>query len=147
MEAQLPIGGELAVWLRTSLAYPVLETVHLMGLATLFGSVLVVDLRLLGVMRGLDLAVLARGVLPWTVLGFLLAAMTGLTMFFARAGELIGNPYFIAKMGLVILAGCNAGFLHARGPLGEDWLSRLQAALSMVIWLAVIVCGRWIAYF
>lgn len=141
------LTGELAIWLRTSLAYPLLETVHLIGLATLFGSVLVVDLRLLGLMRQLDLAALARGVLPWTVLGFLLAAMSGLAMFYARATELVANPYFIVKMGLLMLAGGNAGWLHARGALGEDWLSRVQAGLSVLIWLAVIACGRWIAYF
>ncbi|MEC5385761.1 hypothetical protein VVD49_08500 [Uliginosibacterium sp. H3] len=135
-----------ALWLRTSLAYPILETLHIIGLATLFGSLMIVDLRLLGLLRRLDLTALARSVLPCTLAGFALAAATGMTMFYARAGELIANPVFTAKIGLVMLAGCNAGMLHARGPLREDFTSRCQAGLSVLIWIAVIICGRWIAY-
>jgi uncharacterized membrane protein len=64
----------LAIWLRTSLAYPVLETLHIVGLASLFGSVLLVDMCLLRVIRRIDARTLARVALPWTLLGFLLAA-------------------------------------------------------------------------
>ena len=138
----------LAVWLRTSLAYPVLESLHIIGLATMFGSLLVVELRLLGVIRHVAVAPLARGVLPWTLLGFLLVAGTGLSMFFARAAELIANPVFLIKMLLVMTAGLNAAWLHSRGPLdGSSMQTRTQAALSLSIWLTVIVCGRWIAYY
>ncbi len=138
----------LAVWLRTSLAYPVLESMHVVGLATLFGSLLIVDLRLLGVIRHLEVGALARGVLPWTALGFLVVAGTGLGLFFARAAELIANPLFLSKMLLVMTAGLNAAWLHSRGPLDvSSRLTRIQAALSLMIWLAVIVCGRWIAYY
>lgn len=138
----------LAVWLRTSLAYPVLESLHIIGLATMFGSLLIVELRLLGLLRHLEIGVLARAVLPWTLLGFLLVAGTGLSMFFARAAELIANPVFLTKMSLVMTAGLNAAWLHSRGPLdASSLLTRFQAALSLSIWLAVIVCGRWIAYF
>ena len=79
-------SNALAVWLRTSLAYPVLESVHLIGLATLFGSVLIVDMRLLGMIRHIGVGALARGVLPWTWIGFLLAAGSGLCLFFC-AGD------------------------------------------------------------
>ena len=138
----------LAVWLRTSLAYPVLESLHLIGLATMFGSLLIVDLRLLGLIRHVEVVALARGVLPWTLLGFLLVAGTGLSMFFARAAELITNPVFLTKILLVMAAGLNAAWLHSRGPLDTASMqTRIQAALSLSIWLAVIVCGRWIAYF
>ena len=85
----------LAVWLRTSLAYPVLESLHIIGLATMFGSLLIVELRLMGLIRQVEAGALARGVLPWTLLGFLLVAGTGLSMFFARAAELIANPVFL----------------------------------------------------
>jgi hypothetical protein len=137
----------LAVWLRTSLAYPVLESLHIIGLATMFGSLLIVELCLLGVIRHVDVVVLARRVLPWTLLGFLLVAGSGLSMFFARAAELITNPVFLIKMLLVITGGLNAAWLHSRGPLDvESMLTRIQAGLSLAIWLTVIVCGRWIAY-
>jgi uncharacterized protein DUF6644 len=137
----------LAVWLRTSLAYPMLETVHIIGLATLFGSLLIIELSLLGVIRNVDVASLARKVLPWTLLGFLLVAASGLSMFVARASELIANPVFFTKMLLIMTAGCNAAWLHSRGPLNADsMLTRAQAGVSLFIWIAVIVCGRWIAY-
>jgi hypothetical protein len=137
----------LAVWLRSSLAYPVLETVHIIGLASLFGSLLIVELCLLRVIRGVEVIGLAHRILPWSVLGFLLAAGSGLSMFFARAGELISNPVFFTKMLLVMAAGCNAAWLHTRGPLdASSGLTRFQAGLSLLIWLAVIACGRWIAY-
>ena len=140
-------SNALAVWLRTSLAYPVLESVHLIGLATLFGSVLIVDMRLLGMIRHIGVGALARGVLPWTWIGFLLAAGSGLCLFFARATELIDNSVFLIKMLLIMSAGLNAAWLHSRGPLDtSSWQTRLQAAFSLSIWLAVIVCGRWIAY-
>lgn len=138
----------LALWLRTSLAYPVFETLHIVGLATMFGSLFVVELALLGVLRRFDAATLASQVLPLTWVGFALVALSGLTMFFARASELFVNPVFRIKVLLVAAAGINAAWLHWRGPLdAASRLTRLQAALSLSLWLAVIVCGRWIAYF
>ena len=138
----------LALWLRTSRAYPVLETVHIVGLATLFGSLLIVELAIFGVVRRVDLGGLARQVLPWTLAGFALAGGTGAAMFVARAGELVANPVFLAKLALIAVAGINAAWLHLRGPLdASSTLTRAQAALSLSIWLAVIGCGRWIAYF
>lgn len=138
----------LAVWLRTSLAYPVLESVHIIGLGTMFGSLLIVELCLLGVIRHVEIIALARGVLPWTLFGFFLAAGTGICMVFARAAELIVNPVFLIKMVLVMTAGLNAAWLHSLGPMDVPSMQmRIQAVLSLAIWLTVIVCGRWIAYF
>lgn len=137
----------LAVWLRTSLAYPILETLHIIGLATMFGSLLIVDLCLLRVIGGIEVVAVARRVLPWTLLGFLLVAGSGLGMFFSRAAELIATPVFLIKMLLVMTAGLNAAWLHSRGPLDVSSMqTRIQAVLSISIWLSVMVCGRWIAY-
>lgn len=137
----------LAVWLRSSFAYPVLETAHIIGLATLFGSLLVVELCLLGIIRRVEVNALARAVLPWTIAGFAIAAFSGLCMFFARATELITNTAFLIKMLLIMAAGCNAAWLHSRGPLdASSLLTRMQAAVSLLIWLTVIAFGRWIAY-
>lgn len=138
----------LAVWLRTSLAYPVLETVHIVGLATMFGSLLIVELCLFGVIRRLEVGALARQILPWSLFGFALVAGSGLSMFFARAAELVSNPVFLVKMLLIMTAGLNAAWLHSRGSLDASSLAtRVQAAVSLLIWLAVITCGRWIAYY
>lgn len=136
------------VWLRASAyAYPTLETLHIIGIALVFGTLWVVDLAILGGLRGIDARLMARRVLPWTLTGFLLAAATGLTMFATNVGELIGNPAFVLKMALLFVAGTNAAALHARGPIDvTSRTTRLQAGLSILIWLAVIACGRWIAY-
>jgi uncharacterized membrane protein len=136
------------VWLKTNpFAYPTLEVLHIVGIALVFGTLWIVDLRLLGRLRQFDVNAIAKAVLPWTVLGFLLAAMTGLTMFVSRIGDLISNPAFIVKMCLLFTAGMNAAILHARGPLDDaNMVTRVQAALSILIWIAVITCGRWIAY-
>ena len=141
-------NSALAIWLRTSLAYPVLEIVHIVGLATLFGSLLIVELSLLSVIRQVEVVALARRVLPWTLIGFVLVTGTGLCMFFARAVELIANPVFLIKMLLIMTAGLNAAWLHSRGPLDAlSMQTRVQAGLSLVLWLTVIGCGRWIAYY
>jgi hypothetical protein len=128
-------------------AYPALEVVHIVALATVFGTLLIVDLRILGLMKALPLATTAKNLLPWTWLGFALAALTGLTMFATRAGDLVSNSAFLAKMILLMIAGTNAGILHSRGTIDEtSGLTRAQAALSLVLWIAIVTCGRWIAY-
>lgn len=136
------------VWLKTNpYIYPSLETTHIVAIALVFGTLWIVDLRILGLMRVFDARAIARGVLPWTILGFLLAAASGLTMFITRIGDLISNPMFIAKMCLLFAAGTNAAVLHARGPIETSSIAtRAQALLSIFIWVAVIFCGRWIAY-
>jgi hypothetical protein len=141
-----------AVWLRTApLVYPGLEALHLIAIATTFGTLLVVDLRLLNVgvfgLRQFDVNAIAKAVLPWTLLGFLFAAITGSLMFLSRASDFINNEAFLVKVLLLFTAATNAGFLHSRGALiATNRLTQVQAALSLLIWIAVIVCGRWIAY-
>ena len=79
-------------------------------------------------------------------IGFGLAAASGLLMF-ARAIELMANRAFVIKMGLLALAGANAGLFHARDGLTRlDALARLQTELSLGLWLGVIICGGWIGY-
>jgi hypothetical protein len=141
-----------AVWLRTApLIYPGLEALHLIAIATTFGTLLIVDLRLLNIgvfgMRQFDVNAIAKAVLPWTLLGFICAAMTGSLMFLSRASDFISNSAFLLKIILLFAAATNAGILHSRGVLDATNLAtRVQAALSLAIWVAVIVCGRWIAY-
>ena len=107
-------GSGIGRVLRESLwAYPAAETVHIIGLATLFGSVLIVDLRLLGLGRGISVSRLAWHALPWTVGAFMLVMATGLLMFTAHASDLLDNRVFMLKMGLIGASGLNAALLHA----------------------------------
>ena len=128
-------------------AYPALETVHVVGIALLFGGLLVFELRLLGLARALELPTLARLVLPLALLGFGLCALTGLVMFATQPQELLANPAFRLKLVLLMVAGANAAWFHGRGSMAlADPVARLQGLMSLGIWLAVIICGRWIAY-
>ena len=79
--------------------------------------------------------------------GFALVAASGLLMFATQPAELLSNRAFTLKMLLLMLAGCNAAWFHGRGSLTRlDGLARAQMLASTVVWLAVVVCGRWIAY-
>ncbi|MCY7389032.1 MAG: hypothetical protein LH481_13405 [Burkholderiales bacterium] len=136
------------VWLKTNpYAYPSLEILHIIGIALVFGTLWIIDMRILGLMRSFDVNQLARHIIPWTIAGFLLVALSGFTMFVSRAGDLINNPAFVVKMCLVFAAGTNAAVLHARGAIVATMvMTKAQAILSILIWVAVIACGRWIAY-
>src|SRR6185436_2721407 len=136
--------------------YPAVETIHITGIALLFGSIAVLDLRLLGVSRDLSVTKLASHVLPWTAAAFLLIVPGGLAMFTAHAMELIGSEVFALKIGLIFAAGINAAVFHAGiFRQARSWdvgvmppaAARLAGAASLLIWLSVIACGRSLAYF
>jgi hypothetical protein len=130
-----------------AIGYPLLEVIHIVAIALVFGTLWIVDLRILGRMQALPLQRLASYVLPWTLFGFTLAAITGLLMFAMRAGDLIANTAFLLKIVLLFAAGTNAAILHSRGPIDEQsGATRFQALLSIAIWVCVIAAGRWIAY-
>lgn len=149
---QLP----LAVAMRHDLwLYPVVEIVHIIGFVTLVGGIIVLDLRLLGLSKVLPVRMLARHVLPWSIGALLLIVPSGLLMFIAHAGDLVGNPAFIIKMVLLMCAGVNAAAFHAGVFRGVDaWNSgtvvpaaaKLHALVSLLIWAGVLACGRLLAY-
>ena len=127
--------------------YPMLEALHVVGVALLLGSLVLLELRVWGRSEALPMAALARLALPVSLCGFALLATTGLLMFGTAPDELLSNRFFLAKMGLVTLAGFNALLFHARRGLERmDRLARAQTLLSLGLWVAVIICGRWIAY-
>jgi hypothetical protein len=136
------------------------EIVHIVGIGLLFGSIAVLDLRLLGLSRSLPVRRLAGHVLPWTAGSFLLIVPSGLLMFTAHASDFISSSVFVIKMGLILAAGLNAALFHSMVFRTADvWDSqemrhlppppsaRLSAAVSLLLWIAVIACGRLLAYF
>lgn len=128
-------------------AYPALEVVHIVGIALLLGNLVLLELRVWGAAPSLPVRALARLALGLSLVGFALIAASGLTMFAANPGELLANRTFVIKMALVALAGVNAAMFHARGGLVRlDGWAKAQTALSLGLWLAVIICGRFIAY-
>src|SRR6185295_7778153 len=93
--------------------YPAVETVHILGIALLFGSIAVMDLRLLGISRTIPVRTLAGHVLPWSAGAFLLIVPSGVAMFVAHASEFIASPVFAIKICLILAAGANAALFHA----------------------------------
>jgi len=149
---QLPLAVAMRhdMWL-----YPVVEIIHIIGFVTLVGSIIVLDLRLLGLSRALPVRMLARHVLPWSIGALLLIVPSGLLMFIAHAGDLVGNTAFIIKMVLLLCAAANAAAFHAGVFRGVDaWNSgtvvpapaKLHALASLLIWAGVLACGRLLAY-
>jgi hypothetical protein len=145
----------LAVAMRQELwLYPAVEIVHIIGFVTLVGSIIVLDLRLLGLTRALPVRVLARHVLPWSFGALLLIVPSGLLMFVAHASDLIGNTAFVVKMSLLFCASTNAALFHAgvfRGAAEWDTgvavpgVAKLHAVASLLIWIGVLACGRLLA--
>jgi hypothetical protein len=128
-------------------AYPALEVVHIVGIALLLGNLVLFELRVWGFGSELPVRALARLALRLSLLGFAIIGASGLLMFAGQPEELLARSIFVIKMGLVALAGLNALWFHARGSLELlDRGARIQTVVSMGLWLAVIICGRWIAY-
>lgn len=128
-------------------AYPALEIVHIVGIGLLLGNLVLVELRVCGLGASLPLPALARLALSVSLLGFGIAAASGLMMFASQPAELLASRSFLVKMSLLALAGVNAAVFHVRGGLGRlDRTARAQTALSLGLWLGVIICGRWIGY-
>ncbi|MCS6996772.1 MAG: hypothetical protein NZ533_07430 [Casimicrobiaceae bacterium] len=142
----------LAQWVRvTPLAYPVLEVLHLWAIAIVFGSIVFIDLRILGIgLRNggaFPVDAWARALLPWTLGAFALAVLSGALMFLSRAADFVSNPAFAVKLTLIVLAALNAALLHLRDGLRRSSpVNRWQAILSIGCWLGVMAAGRWIAY-
>ena len=151
------LGQAMRQWLWL---YPAVETVHIVGIALLFGSIAVLDLRLLGLGHRIPVRALAKHVLPWTAASFLLIVPSGLMMFTAHASDFISSPVFVLKMCLIMAAGLNAALFHTivfpsvqvwdseeMRKLGPPPSARISAAVSLAIWVCVIACGRLLAYF
>ena len=137
--------------------FSAIETVHVLGLALMAGTIAVVDLRLLGVVfRGQRADQLLSRVLPVTWTGFAVMAVSGGLLFVSEAAKLYGNPAFWVKMGLLVIAGLNPLVFHSTvyrsvGDWGAEVAAprpaRLAAASSLLLWTTIIVVGRVIAYF
>lgn len=146
-----PIAAAIStsVWM-----YATFETIHYIGLAMLVGSIMLIDLRLLGFARNLPLPPML-GLLPWVWCGFAINVVTGSLMFIYNATSFGTNKAFWLKMTLMALAGLNAlAFTVAVARTGERWLTagetptavKVVATLSLALWLGVMAAGRWMAY-
>lgn len=128
-------------------AYPILEVIHIWGIAMVVGNLVALEVRVWGGALALPVPALARLSLLLVAIGFSLAGASGLLMFATQPEELLANRAFIIKMVLLMLAGGNAAWFHARGSLLRlDRTARLLMLLSTLLWVAIVLAGRWIAY-
>lgn len=150
-------SSRLATGIRNSLyLFPLIESMHVLGLTMVFGTIAIIDLRLLGLASTRrPFTTIAVDVLKWTWLAFAVTATTGLLMFITNAGSYYQNAYFRAKMALLVLSGLNvlAFELTARRSIHEWDRNRAApaagktiAALSLVVWISVIFLGRWVGF-
>jgi hypothetical protein len=147
----------VAMWMRDSLkAMPLIEATHVLAIATVFGTILIVDLRLLGVAgTGRPYSVVAREMLAKTWTAFVLAVITGALMVAPNAITYYGNTAFRLKLLALVLAGLNMvifQLLTARTMPAWDTSPRAPAAartaaiISLLLWTAIIFLGRWIGF-
>ncbi|MCC6203295.1 MAG: hypothetical protein IT494_09855 [Gammaproteobacteria bacterium] len=145
-------------WLGSAYAvawgFPLLETLHFIGLCILFGGLLIIDARILGFARQLPMKP-AMSFTSMAVAGFAIAATSGIFMFCSDPLRYVANPVFLAKITLILLAGLNAlwFWFGAHGRLasladGETAASNAKtiAWASLALWTGVIVLGRLIPY-
>lgn len=142
----------LGIW-----TYGLLNLAHILGIATLFGAVLLLDLRLIGLWRSIPMAHLIRPAVPLAALGFLLAVASGIMMFSFNTTEYHGNPFLYLKLPLIVAGLANVAVIQrlsawrraaaeAPAETGDRRLLAIFGALSLLIWFSVIVCGRMIGY-
>jgi hypothetical protein len=142
---------ESGVW-----TYGVVNLIHILGVAALFGSVLVLDLRLLGRWRKIALASISEPAVRVATTGFVIAALTGAGLLATKATEYVGNPFFYIKFPAIGLALLNVAALHfvpawkehrtrELTPREEKKLAMFGGA-SLICWLAAVTAGRMIAY-
>lgn len=142
---------ESGVW-----TYAVVNLTHILGVASLFGAILVLDLRLLGVWRNVPLAAVAEPAVPIAVTGFAVAATSGICLLATNASEYVGNPFLYIKFPAIALGLANVAVLNflpawkARKTreLSTREQSQLAAmgGISLFCWLTAVSAGRMIGY-
>ena len=135
--------------------YALLNLAHILGIASLFGAILALDLRLLGLWRSVSVASLARPLVPLATGGFLLAALSGTCMLATNGTEYIGNPFLPVKFAAIAVGVINVGVVNrlpawraqdnSLPPTGERQLA-IAGGISLVCWVTALTAGRMIGY-
>jgi hypothetical protein len=139
-----------------SWGYGLVNLAHILGVASLFGALLVLDLRLLGAWRRVPLTAIATPVVPVATTGFAIAVASGVCLLTTNATEYIGNPFLYIKFPAIVLGVCNVAVLNtlpawkerATRTLSSKEQSQLAVAgaVSLACWLTAAGAGRMIGY-
>ena len=142
---------ESGVW-----TYGTVNLVHILGVSSLFGSVLVLDLRLLGLWKRIPIATITQPTVPIATAGFLIAAFSGVCLLATKATEYVGNPFLYIKFPAIGLGMANVLVLNLlpawKARKTRDLTSRenfqlsVVGGISLVSWLTAIMAGRMIGY-
>ena len=137
-------------------SYAAINLAHIAGVATLFGSVLVLDLRLMGLFSRAPLAIVSMPTVPLAAAGFVLAAASGLCLLATNATEYAGNPFLLLKFGAILVALLNVAVMHRLAAWRLRWseaassIQRRQLALgggvSLAAWATALTAGRMLGY-
>ena len=150
---QTAVGSTIrqSLWL-----FPAIETVHLLGMAALVGTITVFDLRLLGwALPQRRVSEVVAPLLPWAWLGFGVQVVTGVLLFSSEAVKIYGNPAFRLKMLLLLLAGIQAlVFQTVVSRKLSAWddrpalpvMARVMGLISILLWVAIVTAGRFIGF-
>ncbi|HWZ76755.1 MAG TPA: DUF6644 family protein [Candidatus Sulfotelmatobacter sp.] len=150
---QTAVGSTIrqSLWL-----FPAIQTVHLLGMAALVGTITVLDLRLLGwAMPQRRVSEVTARLLPWAWLGFGVQVVTGVLLFSSEAVKIYGNPAFRLKMLLLLLAGIQALLFQTvvsrKLPTWDDRpalpvMAKVMGMISILLWLAIVTAGRFIGF-
>lgn len=135
--------------------FPTIETVHVFALVLVVGTIMTVDLRLLGVAnKERPFSQVASEMLPWTWTAFAIAALAGMLMFSSKALTYYSNIPFRLKMVCLLLAGINMMMFHWLGTRHlEAWdggrpprAAKLAGGASLLLWTTIVAAGRWIGF-
>lgn len=139
------------------LIFPIIETIHILGLGISVGLIMWVDLRLLGyIMREKPVSLVIQGIERWAIFGFAIMILSGSLLFLSEPMKCYTTIAFRIKAVLLVLAGANVWYFHSRVSKGLakwdsavilPWPARMVGLLSLTLWLSIIVAGRWTAYF
>jgi hypothetical protein len=149
-----PLGHamrESGVWI-----YGLVNLAHILGVASLFGAVLVLDLRLLGLWRNIALAAISEAAVPVATAGFVIAAISGVCLLATKATDYVGNPFlyikfpaiFLSLLNVLVLSFSSAWKVHRireLSPREETELS-VFGGISLFCWFTAVAAGRMIAY-
>jgi hypothetical protein len=143
-----------AIAMRESMwVFDFVETIHTLGIVLVAGTIMLVDLRLLGLgLRKEPLREVVSRIVPWTLSGFGLMAFTGAWLFVGEASKLYHSPAFRIKLILLVLAGLNALAFHLTVyRQAVEWeviprRARFAGVVSLALWIGIIAAGRSIAY-
>jgi hypothetical protein len=142
---------ESGVW-----TYGLVNLVHILGVASLFGAILVLDLRLLGLWRKVALAAISEPVVPVATMGFVIAVISGVCLLATKATDYVSNPFlyikfpaiFLGLLNVIVLSSSSAWKEHKVRELSRREQSRLAVfgGISLICWITAITAGRMIAY-